>query len=71
MEIFHKISDYHVSGEYFSVTYRLTGNEASAMAKAKDICLEQTVEFPEDLLTEYFKNNITGKIISFDRYTAE
>jgi len=71
MEIFYKISDYHMSGEYFSVTYRLTGDEESAMAKAKDICLEQTVEFPEDLLTEYFKNNITGKIISFDRYAAE
>jgi len=71
MDIFTKISDYHVSGEYFSVTYRLTGDKESAMAKAKDICLEQTVEFPEDLLTEYFRDNITGKIISFDRCATE
>ncbi|MEQ8190471.1 MAG: RuBisCO large subunit C-terminal-like domain-containing protein [Candidatus Eremiobacterota bacterium] len=71
MDIFTKISDYQVSGEYFSVIYRLTGDEESAMAKAKDICLEQTVEFPEDLLTEYFRDNITGKIISFDRYAIE
>ena len=34
------------SSERFSVTYRLFGSEKEARAKAEDICIEQTVEFP-------------------------
>jgi ribulose-bisphosphate carboxylase large chain len=68
MEFSDKISDNHVSGEYFSVTYRLTGDEQSALLKAKDICLEQTVEFPDDLLPEYLKDNLTGQIKSFEKF---
>ena len=36
------------SGERFSVTYRIFGSEKDARAKAEDICIEQTVEFPAD-----------------------
>lgn len=39
-----------LSGERFEVTYRLTGDQAEAHAKARDIALEQTVEFPAALL---------------------
>lgn len=42
----------NLSGERFSVEYTLSGGEAEARAKAEDICLEQTVEFPRDLLPE-------------------
>jgi ribulose-bisphosphate carboxylase large chain len=41
-----------LSGVRFAVTYHLTGEEGAAYAKAQDICLEQTVEFPGDLLPE-------------------
>jgi ribulose-bisphosphate carboxylase large chain len=38
-----------LSGERFRVIYRLTGREDGALEKAREICFEQTVEFPEDL----------------------
>ena len=56
-----------ISGERFTITYRLTGSEADALAAAKDICIEQTVEFPEELINdEFIKNNIPGRIESFN-----
>ena len=39
-----------LSGERFSVVYRLSGTADEAMSRAHDICIEQTVEFPEELL---------------------
>jgi ribulose-bisphosphate carboxylase large chain len=36
----------------FTVLYRIAGPEQDALATAKDICLEQTVEMPEDLLAQ-------------------
>ncbi len=39
-----------LSGERFSVVYRLKSNPQEAYDKALDICQEQTVEFPVDLL---------------------
>jgi ribulose-bisphosphate carboxylase large chain len=36
----------------FTVIYRVTGAEPDALATAKDICLEQTVEMPEELLEQ-------------------
>lgn len=50
----------------FSVVYRLTGTEAEAYRKAEDICLEQTVEFPGELLPKGFiRDNIVGQIEEF------
>ena len=49
-----------LSGERFRVTYSLSGDERQAQAAAKDICFEQTVEFPEELLGP-------GLIRDFDR----
>jgi ribulose-bisphosphate carboxylase large chain len=37
-------------GHRFTVIYRIAGSEPDALATAKDICLEQTVEMPEELL---------------------
>lgn len=37
-----------LSGERFNVIYKLTGDEAEARAKADNICIEQTIEFPAD-----------------------
>lgn len=39
-------------GDRFAVIYRLTSTEPAALATAKEICLEQTVEMPEELLAE-------------------
>ncbi len=52
--------------ERFNVVYRLTGTEKEAYIKAQDICLEQTVEFPADLLPPgLITNHIVGRIESF------
>lgn len=56
-----------LSGDRFHVKYRLTGTEQEAYLKAKDICLEQTVEFPEELLPQNFiRESIVGHIESFN-----
>ncbi len=42
-----------LSGERFRVVYQLTGpDEADARARAEAICVEQTVEFPGDLIDD-------------------
>lgn len=58
--------------ERFSIIYRLWGSEEEALEKAKDICLEQTVEFPGELVPEgVIKDNIVGKIEGFEPYDSE
>ena len=48
-----------------SVVYHLTGEEAEARAKAADICLEQTVELPDDLVTDkHVREQICGQVVS-------
>lgn len=54
-----------LSGERFSVVYRLAGDEQEALAKAKDICLEQTVEFPDEFVPQTIKEDIVGRIENF------
>src|SRR5262249_44548551 len=39
-------------GDRFTVIYRITGTELAALATAREICLEQTVEMPEELLAQ-------------------
>ena len=55
----------NLSGERFLVTYRLTGDEAEARSKAEDICVEQTIEFPAELVPEGdIRSQIMGRIES-------
>lgn len=49
-----------LSGDRFSAVYRLTGTEKETREKASDICIEQTVEFPADLLPP---GDIPGQIV--------
>ena len=49
MEANHKLN---LSGKRFSVLYRVQGTEKEALARAMDIRIEQTVEFPEDLVPQ-------------------
>lgn len=59
-----------LSSERFSVVYKLSGDENEAYAKAQDICLEQTVEFPGELVPEgVIRDSIVGKIESFEKYS--
>jgi len=55
-----------ISGERFSVVYRLVGDAKEAYLKARDICLEQTVEFPEELIPSgMIQDEIVGRIENF------
>ena len=52
-----------LSGQRFRVHYKILGNEAEALEKAHDICLEQTVEFPNDLVPQGdIRDHIVGYI---------
>lgn len=55
--------------ERFLVTYRIFAKEKEAYEKAQDICIEQTVEFPGELLPEgIIRDYIVGKIEDFSIY---
>ncbi|PIE20009.1 MAG: ribulose 1,5-bisphosphate carboxylase large subunit [Proteobacteria bacterium] len=53
-----------LSGERFAVAYRISADdEASAKARAEELCVEQTVEFPADLLpTGAIPEQIVGRL---------
>ena len=57
------------SGDRFSVTYRIYGSEKDARAKAEDICIEQTVEFPADEVPEgVIRDHVFGRVESFEAW---
>jgi ribulose-bisphosphate carboxylase large chain len=52
----------------FTVTYSITGSAADARKKAFGICVEQTIEFPYELVKDkYIRNIIVGKIKSIKK----
>lgn len=60
----------------FSAVYRVSGTRREAQARAWDICLEQTVELPFDVVPEGFvRDQVIGKIESLRKrpggYRAE
>lgn len=56
-----------LSGERLFADYLLEGDEAEAAAKARDVCLEQTVEFPGELLPPGpIPDSIVGRIESLE-----
>jgi len=60
------------SSDRFFVTYRLFGNEQEARTKAEDICIEQTVEFPGDLVPEgIIRDHVFGRIESLQPWNTE
>ena len=60
------------SGDRFSVTYRLFGGEAEARAKAEDICIEQTVEFPEEEVPEgIIRDHVFGRLEHFGTWNGD
>jgi ribulose-bisphosphate carboxylase large chain len=60
------------SNDRFFVTYRLFGSEKEARARAEDICIEQTVEFPADEVPEgIIRDHVFGRIELFERFDQE
>ncbi len=56
-----------MTDECFRVNYRICGDEALALDKARTICLEQTVELGDELIPSGFiRDNIVGRIERFD-----
>lgn len=56
-----------LSGERLYATYRILGDQASVRERASAICVEQTVEFPFDLLPPgAIRDQIVGRIDAID-----
>ncbi len=71
-EFFHEFIAAHTvssdSTERFFALYRLAGNEHEAREHAADICIKQTIEFPEDLIPNGFiRNSVFGRIERFEQ----
>ncbi|MCP4675378.1 MAG: ribulose 1,5-bisphosphate carboxylase large subunit, partial [Deltaproteobacteria bacterium] len=70
------MSNLELSEERFQAVYHVEGSHEEASARARDICLEQTVEFPEDLIERGdIREQIFGRVASLeqlapDRYEA-
>jgi ribulose-bisphosphate carboxylase large chain len=61
------VSSFPLSKERFSVLYSLAGDEKAAYDRARDICLEQTVEIPDSLVPDgMIRDHILGRIESFE-----
>jgi ribulose-bisphosphate carboxylase large chain len=62
-----KVMPINVSGERFRAVYHLSGTRAEAESFARDICFEQTVEFPEELLPrQEIRELVVGRVASLD-----
>jgi ribulose-bisphosphate carboxylase large chain len=56
-----------LSGDRFKVTYALTGNRQEVDRRAGHICVEQTIEFPQELVgDDDIRNHIIGQIESVE-----
>jgi ribulose-bisphosphate carboxylase large chain len=57
-----------LSGDRVSAVYKLLGDEKGALAKAETICIEQTIEFPADLIVDDdIREKIFGRIEDFHK----
>ncbi len=57
----------NLSSHRFVAVYHLTGTRDEALSRAEDICLEQTVEYPEDLIPRQdIRDQILGQVTSFE-----
>jgi ribulose 1,5-bisphosphate carboxylase large subunit-like protein len=64
------MSDHRFDGpsdEHFRVVYRIRGDEGEARTIAGDICIEQTVEFPSELISDALRERVVGRIERFER----
>lgn len=60
-----------LSGNRIFVTYDINADERTARGRAEDICFEQTVEFPEKLVSsEFIRRQVVGRIEEFTPFNA-
>ena len=56
-----------LSGERFYAHYRIVGSQSEAALRARAVCVEQTIEFPYELVAnDTIKTQIVGEVISVD-----
>ena len=56
-----------LSGERFEVRYSVRGGREEALSRAEEVCLEQTVELPADLLPAGdIRDHVVGRIERFE-----
>ena len=56
-----------MSGSRFRAVYQLQGDEPAARARAEDICIEETIEYPPELVPPGdIREHVFGQIESFD-----
>ncbi len=61
-----------LSGERFTATYDFHGDPADARSRAEALCVEQTIEFPADLVPDDdIRNHIIGRIESLEPVGAD
>lgn len=61
-----------VSGSRFRAVYQLQGDEPAARARAEDICIEQTIEYPPELIPPGdIRDHVFGQINSFNSLEDE
>jgi ribulose-bisphosphate carboxylase large chain len=64
---FSGITNPELSGERFYVTYKIWGSKEEAYDAAIGVCLEQTVEFPGELVPKgVINDSIVGQIAAFE-----
>ena len=52
-----------VSGERFRAVYQVLGEEKLARGRAEDICIEETIEYPPELIPPGgIRNHVFGRI---------
>ncbi len=62
----------NLSGERFTAVYHLSGTSEEADDRARDICVEQTVEFPPDLIDRQdIHGQIFGRLASLEQIGDE
>lgn len=65
----HSSNHLNVSGDRFTVTYSIWGNESVAREISSAICVEETAEFPEVLIGEGdIRDHILGQVEEFKAY---
>jgi ribulose-bisphosphate carboxylase large chain len=61
-----------VSDSRFRAVYQILGDEKSARARAEDICIEETIEYPPELIPEGgIREHVFGRVESFESIGAE
>jgi len=61
-----------LSGERFTATYDFRGEHTEALGRARALCVEQTIEFPADLVSDDdIRNGVIGHIESEERIDDE